>query len=45
MKKKGALEFFKKQIEIYKNIFGQIKELSTKENWWDYETKVIKKKE
>ena len=44
MQKKGALEFFKKQIEIYKNIFDQIKELSTKENWWDYETKVIKKK-
>ena len=45
MKKKGALEFFKKQIEIYKNIFDQIKELSIKENWWNYETKVIKKKE
>ena len=43
MKKKGDLAFFKKQIEIYKNIFEQIKELSIKKNWWDYEVKVIKK--
>ena len=45
LKKKGSLELIILKIESFKNIFDYVKELSTKENWWENNVKIIQKKE
>ena len=43
LREKGSLEFLISRIEIFNNLFEEIKRLSEKEKWWDFQMKVIKK--
>ena len=42
LREKGSLEFIINRLEIFTNIFKEIKRLSEKKQWWDYKVKVIK---
>ena len=42
LREKGSLEVIINRLEIYTNIFKELKRLSEKEQWWDYKVKVVK---
>ena len=43
LREKGWLDFIISRLEIYTNIFNELKRLNEKKQWWDYKVKVIKK--
>ena len=43
LREKGSLEFIINRVEIFINIFKELKRLSEKKQWWNYKVKVIKK--
>ncbi len=43
LREKGSLEFIINRVEIFTNIFKELKRLSEKKQWWNYKVKVIKK--